>query len=427
VSGPKGSGPEALQAQMRDACAAALAAGDALALGAVRQGMLVFASAALARTLGLTGLESPRAVAEFVAEADRQRVDRALASTTEPAIAVRAVRADGSLFEAQLLVVRGQLPDGPATVIALLDVSRVRSDPRQLSYVEFYDAGSGLPNRRLFSDRVEQAVIDGARSGRRVVAMAAKVVGLASPADVALRRLGAALQACLRETDTVARLDEELLGVLLPRLALREQAAGPVERIAAALKETAEATALPGQVALRIGIAAYPDDAPTPELLVEQARAALREALNGNLAVTFASAGPVREPPVRVPWSARYEVGLEVIDGQHRQLLELVNRLSDDLGAGRDFDQLVESLRELVRYTEHHFATEERLMDEVGAGAERHRSEHRRLIEGLMRYTVSLDASTVSQSSRFLQDWLFHHINEVDRPFAAFLRSRGVK
>ena len=94
---------------------------------------------------------------------------------------------------------------------------------------------------------------------------------------------------------------------------------------------------------------------------------------------------------------------------------------------GHDVAGLVDSLKELMRYTEHHFATEERLMDEVGAGAERHRSEHRRLIDGLMRYTVSLDVRTVGQSSRFLQDWLFKHIDEVDRPFAAFLRSRGVK
>jgi hemerythrin len=213
----------------------------------------------------------------------------------------------------------------------------------------------------------------------------------------------------------------------LPRVASREHAAGPAERMAAALRSVAESNAFAGRLALRIGVAAYPDDAPTPELLLEQARAAVREGARGEREISFAPAAPVREPPAHVPWNARYEVGIEVIDGQHRQLLELVNRLSDDLGAGRDFDQLVESLRELVRYTEHHFATEERLMDEVGAGAERHRSEHRRLVDGLMRYTVSLDEGAVSRSSRFLQDWLFRHIDEVDRPFAAFLRSRGVK
>jgi hemerythrin-like metal-binding protein len=420
---------------MRDACAAALAGADALALGAVRDGVLLYASPALAGILGLVSLESPRAFSEFIAEADRERVARTLAYASERAIGVRAVRADGSLFEAQLTASRAQLPDGPATAIALHDVSRVESDSRQLSYVALYDSGSGLPNRRLYIDRLQQAIIGAARLGRRVVAMALEVGPLGGQggtaaavlSDGSLREIGSSLQSCLRETDTVARLGANLLVVLLPRVGSRGEAAGPAARMAATLADATGPKARAAGNALRFGVAAYPDDAPTPELLLEQAIGALRIAAPSHGAIAFAPSAPVREPPELVRWSARYEVGIDVIDGQHRQLLELINRLGDDLAAGRDFDQLVESLKELVRYTEHHFATEERLMDEIGAGAERHRAEHRGLIDGLMRYTVSLDAEGVSRSSRFLQDWLFHHIDEVDRPFAALLRGRGVK
>jgi hemerythrin len=142
---------------------------------------------------------------------------------------------------------------------------------------------------------------------------------------------------------------------------------------------------------------------------------------------TQRSAAPAsqRAPQGPTQWSARYEVGIEVIDGQHRHLLELINRLQHALQGGTDLEDLVASLRDLVRYTEHHFATEERLMDEVGASAERHRGEHQRLLEGLMRFTSRLDATSVSDSSHFLQDWLFRHIDEVDRPFGALLRTRG--
>jgi len=132
-----------------------------------------------------------------------------------------------------------------------------------------------------------------------------------------------------------------------------------------------------------------------------------------------------RAPQGPVQWSARYEVGVEVIDGQHRHLLELIKRLQHALQGGTNLEDLIASLKELVRYTEHHFATEERLMDEVGASAERHRGEHQRLLEALMRFTSKLDTTSVSDSSHFLQDWLFRHIDEVDRPFAALLRTRG--
>ena len=53
------------------------------------------------------------------------------------------------------------------------------------------------------------------------------------------------------------------------------------------------------------------------------------------------------------------------------------------------------------------------------------RMNPRRLLEVLMRFTVKLDTTNVGESSHFLQDWLFRHIDEVDRPFGALLRSRG--
>jgi len=131
-----------------------------------------------------------------------------------------------------------------------------------------------------------------------------------------------------------------------------------------------------------------------------------------------------RDPAIA--WSSRYAVGIEVIDGQHREMLELVNRVLEGLRVGREPDELVEVLRELVRCTEHHFATEERLMDELGAKAARHRAEHRRLVESLRRFTDQLDAEALGRGPRFLRQWLLEHIEAIDRPFAAFLRKRGV-
>jgi len=258
----------AAQAAVQSACVEALVAANLLAIGVVRDGMLRHASPALVRAFGLGEGAMPMPFAELIDERDRDLALRALASPEEGTIGLRALRSDRSRFDVELSVTHAALPDGPATVVALFDIT-------------------GHAPRR----------------------------------------------------------------------------AGPP-----------------------------PAGAP--------------------------AAG-------RVQWSPRFEVGIEVIDGQHRHLLELINRLQEALDSSRELSELVESLRELVRYTEHHFATEERLMDEVGASAERHRGEHQRLLAALMRFTVKLDTATVSESSHFLQDWLFKHIDEVDRPFGALLRSRG--
>lgn len=268
MSDQKPIDPGSAQAAMQSACVDALIGANLLAVGVVRDGMLLHVSPALARMFGLAQDAPPRSFADLFDERDRVLVEQALASPREVVIGLRALSGDGGRFDVELSATRATLPDGPSAVVALFDIT-------------------GHGQRRA---------------------------------------------------------------------------------------------------------------APAPSGAT---------------------------PPGRVQWSARFEVGIEVIDGQHRHLLELINRLQEALSSGNDLDELLESLRELVRYTEHHFATEERLMDEVGATAERHRGEHRHLLEGLMRFTSKLDTASVSESSHFLKDWLFRHIDEVDRPFGALLRSRG--
>ena len=260
--------PGPAHAAIQSACVEALVGANLLAIGVVRNEELLYASPALTRMFGLAQGALPISFSILVDERDRDLVAQALACPGEDALRVRALGAHGLRFDVDLSATYATLPDGPATVVAMFDIT-----------------GHG------------------------------------------------------------------------------------------------------------------------------QRRAALSPSI-GTM-------------PARVKWGPRYEVGIEVIDGQHRHLLELINRLQDALSAGSELEELVESLRELVRYTEHHFATEERLMDEVGASAERHRGEHQHLLEGLMRFTVKLDSASVSESSHFLQDWLFRHIDEVDRPFGALLRSRG--
>jgi hemerythrin-like metal-binding protein len=128
-----------------------------------------------------------------------------------------------------------------------------------------------------------------------------------------------------------------------------------------------------------------------------------------------------------IEWSERYAVGIRAIDGQHREMLELVNRLLEGLHASREQGELVETLRQLVRATEHNVATEERLMREYGLEADHHREEHRRLLASVRDFHLRLEPEAVAESSRFLRQWLLGHIEEDDRQFALQLRERGAR
>lgn len=127
-----------------------------------------------------------------------------------------------------------------------------------------------------------------------------------------------------------------------------------------------------------------------------------------------------------IEWQERYAVGVAVIDGQHREMLELVNRLLQGLRDGREREELVETLRELVRATEHNIATEERLMQEHGLSPVHHADAHTRLLEAIRRFDLRLDPQGLAASASWLREWLLGHIDEDDRPFAEQLRARGV-
>ena len=419
--------PPAAPEDLQRACVELLAAKDLLALGAQRAGRLVHVSAPLADLLGLPRGLNTGSLLDFVAAADRERVRLVLASAKPISVNFLAQRSDGSYFEAELAGALGDLPGGDALVFALTDSSRQRRVSGDLSYAALHDAATGLPNLDLFRQRMRQAAASAQRAGRKAIVLVAQLEGVS---DARLLRAACArLRKCLRDPDTLARIGDREIAILLARVTEREHAVTPAARLVAALVDPIEIDGRAHQMHIRLGIAAFPDDSADPDEVLDRARVALGEVPGtGGQGWAFVPPPSVVAPGslAEVPWEARFEVGIEVIDGQHRHLLALINRLSSDLRAGRDLDPLVDALKDLVRYTEHHFATEERLMDEVGAAAERHRAEHRRLEGGLARLTLRLDPQGVSETSRFLLDWLFHHIDEVDRPFAALLRSRGI-
>ena len=109
-------------------------------------------------------------------------------------------------------------------------------------------------------------------------------------------------------------------------------------------------------------------------------------------------------------------MGVPLMDAQHKELAGLINRIGEDLKAGHDAERLHESFARLVEAARAHFAAEEQLMAQVGLGAaaERHKQEHRRLIEELESQADALEGRSMSLTMRYLNFWLLHHIESTD-------------
>ena len=78
----------------------------------------------------------------------------------------------------------------------------------------------------------------------------------------------------------------------------------------------------------------------------------------------------------RIEWSDNYATGINVIDGQHKRIIDYINQLND-INVSRDKGQLQQLLYNLFDYTLSHFAFEESLMEEAGYdGSSIHKNTH---------------------------------------------------
>jgi hemerythrin len=130
-------------------------------------------------------------------------------------------------------------------------------------------------------------------------------------------------------------------------------------------------------------------------------------------------------------WDENFTTGLELVDAQHRRLVELINRLGDSLIAGtaKDHDALQAVFKQLADYAQYHFSEEEQLMLESGvspAHRELHQRRHAEFVEQLStmwnaRRSMADPADTLHG---FLRAWLAFHILGEDHVMAREITQR---
>jgi diguanylate cyclase (GGDEF)-like protein len=156
---------------------------------------------------------------------------------------------------------------------------------RALLKQAYYDSLTGLPNRQLFKDRLEQEL---ARARRSESTAAVLFIDLDrfknvndslghSAGDALLKRAAVRLAAEVREADTLARLGGDEFTLICPELPAH--AAGALaNRILESLRTPVEIHGTTCVVEASIGIAIYPQDGETAETLLRNADAAMYRA-----------------------------------------------------------------------------------------------------------------------------------------------------
>ncbi|HJU23991.1 MAG TPA: EAL domain-containing protein [Casimicrobiaceae bacterium] len=208
------------------------------------------------------------------------------------AIARSVTRPLNRLSESAARISRGDYsgtlePEGTDEVRALAESFNhmregIAAHERQILRLAYEDGLTGLPNRALFNDRLQQAVHTARRNGSPLTVLMMDLdrfkhindtLGHAV-GDEVLREVATRLRAALRESDTVARLGGDEFAALLTT-GSEERIVEVVHKILRCMEQPIESNGQSIDVGASIGIACHPEHGDTPGTLIRHADIAM--------------------------------------------------------------------------------------------------------------------------------------------------------
>ncbi|MBA2848788.1 hemerythrin family protein [Thermosulfuriphilus ammonigenes] len=130
-----------------------------------------------------------------------------------------------------------------------------------------------------------------------------------------------------------------------------------------------------------------------------------------------------------VSWNDAFSVGVKCIDDQHKQLVKIINCVQRVKNIEKDRKKTITVLNCLIRYTDTHFITEEKLMKEYDYPEyKEHQEEHEKLLMDIFNIHSLYEKGDITSNCLmvFLKDWLVCHILDTDRRCGLFLKAKGV-
>jgi diguanylate cyclase (GGDEF)-like protein/hemerythrin-like metal-binding protein/PAS domain S-box-containing protein len=413
----------------------------------LREDKLSYVNPQFAHLLGyeIDHLAGQRTLAQLAAAEDAATVDRRLRLLRESpdqdaCFVFAAVRGDGAVIDVEVVARMVSPSKDPLILGAVTDVTDSVRAERQLEYLAFHDVITGLPNRALFFDRLNQAIKRARRYERGFGLMMLDLDGFKKindalghdAGDTVLRIVAQRLSGCVRKSDTVARVGGDEFALVLHETCERPALARLAERLVKAAGETIDFGGTTSRVGASVGVVLYPDHGATIDVLMARADAAMYAGKQtGTSGYTFFQPGVHRESAqdnALIRWSPDHELGIAVIDQQHRRLSEMVNGLARAIAEADDTARVRALVDDLRRFTAHHFDTEEGLMDRYQITNSRsHKEHHRKLQDELAAIQRQIGSSELSRTHSAIRAWLLAHIQNADRELVRQLRSQGVR
>jgi diguanylate cyclase (GGDEF)-like protein/PAS domain S-box-containing protein len=226
-------------------------------------------------------------------------------------------RKDGEIIWGQTTAVLERDADGqPLSVLSMIENITERKLAEQAlvrqselnQHQALHDALTGLANRTLFNERIEQAIREATRDRSQLAVLVLDLDNFKDvndtlghhAGDVLLLELATRVRGAVRGADTVARLGGDEFGVLLGKVGGRAEVIPAIERICSAIERPVTVNGVPLSVEASIGVALFPDDGTDVEALLQRADVGMYAAKEAGSPYSFYDEALDRRDPTRV-------------------------------------------------------------------------------------------------------------------------------
>jgi hemerythrin-like metal-binding protein len=124
-------------------------------------------------------------------------------------------------------------------------------------------------------------------------------------------------------------------------------------------------------------------------------------------------------------------VNVSIIDEEHKKLIDIINKAISAKQYDNNPRSISEILVEMTVYAKEHFKTEETYMSNFKYhDYKSHKDEHQNFSKNISAYCNDLMSGSyqiMEELTKYLQQWLVHHIQETDKKYTYCFNKNGLK
>ncbi len=347
---------------------------------------------------------------------------------------------NGDILDVEIYARMLDLPSKRLLVGIWQDITERKLANQKIKFLAYHDKLTKLPNRELFYDRLSQAISQAKRKHDRLAILFLDLDGFKAvndsygheAGDIVLKAVAMRLKECVRGVDTVARLGGDEFTIILGEVDNKTDVNNIAKKIIQKLTEPVFLYGMANcNIGVSIGIAMYPDDGYEIDKLMTAADSAMYESKSGGKKTYTFFKNKASGQADHLSWivlDADYLLGEQTIDQQHRELVNIINRLNDAVKHNVPTEVAIHQFDEMITYARAHFEAEERMMNQYGyAGYEIHKKMHQRLMGEANYLRGKFTDGGELLVLQYIKDWLLPHILEMDKPLASFLSQQVSK